>query len=97
VATVHIDLGGVLYTLTGDLTRNDAADLETLPQLLVRVGEVETVRDSVRKRYAVQMTAEGVRPLVFADGLSKAQAQQLEDALEALFRVQEDGVHIETD
>lgn len=97
MATVHIDLGGVLYTLTGDLTRNDAADLETLPQLVVRVGEVETVRDPVRKRYAVRMTADGYQPLVFADGLSKAQAQQIEDALETLFRVQEDGVHIETD
>lgn len=97
MATVHIDLGGVQYTLTGDLTRNEAADLETLPALVVRVGEVETVRDPVRKRYTVQMAAEGVRPLVFADGLSKAQAQQLEDALETLLRVQEDGVHIEID
>lgn len=96
MATVHIDLGGVQYTLTGDLTRNEAADLETLPALVVRVGEVETVRDPVRKRYAVQI-AEGVRPLVFAEGLSKAQAQQLEDALETLLRVQEDVVLIEID
>ena len=97
MTTVHIDLGGIQYTLTGDLTRNEAADLETLPALVVRVGEVETVRDSVRKRYTVQMTAEGVRPLVFAEGLSKAQAQQLEGALETLFRVQEDVVLIEID
>jgi len=97
VTTVHIDLGGVQYTLTGDLTRNDAADLEELPALLVRVGEVETVHDKVRKRYTVQMTAEGVRPLVFGEGLSKSQAQQLEDALETLFQVQENGVLIEID
>jgi hypothetical protein len=45
----------------------------------------------------VRMTADGYQPLVFADGLSKGQAQQLEDALDELFRVQGDGVHIETD
>jgi hypothetical protein len=97
MATAHIDLGGVQYTLTGDLTRNEAADLETLSQLIVHVGEVETIRDPVRKRYTVRMTADGYQPLVFADGLSKGQAQQLEDALDELFRVQGDGVHIETD
>lgn len=95
MATVRIDLAGVVHTLAGDLTRNDAEDLERLPELLVRVGEVEIINDPVRKRWTVQMTAEGVRPLVMAEGLSKGQAQQLEDALERLFQVQENGVCIE--
>lgn len=97
MATVRIDLAGVVHTLTGELTRNDAEDLEHLPELLVRVGEVETVNDPVRKRWTVRMVAEGVRPLVMAEGLSKGQAQQLEDALERLFQVQENGVCIEID
>lgn len=97
MTVVRIDLAGVVHTLTGDLTRNDAEDLENLPELVVRVGEVETVRDSVRKRYTVRMIAEGVRPLVLADGLSKGQAQQLESALEELFQAQENSVHVETE
>ena len=95
MAVVRIDLAGAVHTLAGDLTRNDAEDLEALPGLVVRVGEVETVQDPLRKRWTVQMTAEGVRPLVMAEGLSKGQAQQLTDALETLFRVQENSVCIE--
>lgn len=97
MATVRIDLAGVVHTLTGDLTRNDAEDLERLPELLVRVGKVETINDPVRKRWTVRMAAEGVRPLVMAEGLSKGQAQQLESALEELFRAQENGVCVEID
>jgi hypothetical protein len=97
VTTVHINLAGVVHTLAGDLTRNDAEDLENLPGLVVRVGDVEVVRDPVRKRYTVRMVAEGVRPLVLAEGLSKNQADQLEGALEELFQAQENGVFVETD
>jgi hypothetical protein len=97
VAVVRIDLAGVVHVLAGDLTRNDASDLERLPELLVRVGDVETVQDPVRKRWTVQMATEGARPLVMAEGLSKAQAQQLADALETLFRVQENSVCVEID
>lgn len=97
MTSVRIDLAGVVHTLTGDLTRNDAEDLANLPAMVVRVGDVETVRDPVTKRHTVRMVAEGVRPLVFADGLSKGQAQQLEEALEELFRAQEAAVLIEID
>lgn len=97
MTTVHINLAGVTHTLTGDLTRNDAQDLENLPGLVVRVGDVEKVHDPVRKRYTVRMVAEGVRPLVLAEGLSKGQAEQLECALEELFQAQENGVNVETE
>ena len=97
MTTVRIDLAGVVHTLSGDLTRSEAEDLERLPGLVVRVGDVETIQDPIRKRWTVQMTAEGVRPLVMAEGLSKGQAEKLEAALEQLFRAQENGVCVEID
>lgn len=101
MSTVTIGLAGLTYELSGDLTRHDAADLETMPERVIAPWQVITDADA-KGKWSVALVnmwhrCTGDDQLTVLDGLTKGKAEQLAAALAEIAREQHEAFIVEVD